>query len=359
MRQAVVAALLAALLGSGCTGPDVASPSEPADPPASSGGSRPSPGLTSPAPSSPAPSAPAPSSSAGETVVHPVSLPALFTKRYDGRGLRLGEVLVRADAYTQQAVTYRGDGLRISGILNLPSGPGPHPVLVLAHGYIDPDVYVTGQGLRREQDWLASAGYAVLHVDYRNHAGSSRDPRADLRLRIDYTVDVINAVHAIRSSGLRQLDGERVGLVGRSLGGGVVYNVLSVAPGLVDAAVVFAPVSSRAEDNFDRWIRRDPGRAGLARSVIGRYGAPERNRRFWRELSPRTYFDRVTEPLLIHHGTADESCPIRWSRQSFTALRRAGVRARMFVYPGEQHAFGPAWPTSMRRTVRFLDRHLS
>lgn len=355
MRRAVAATLLTVLLASGCTGSDGASGPSTSAPPSGSATSPPA-GSSASGPSpAPSPTAPSP---VGESDVHPVSLPALFAKAYDGHGLRLGEVLLRTDAYTQHAVTYRGDGLRISGILNLPHGAGPHPVLVLAHGYIDPDIYVTGQGLRREQDWLARAGYAVLHVDYRNHAGSSRDPRADLRLRIDYTVDVVNAVRAVRSSGLRRLDGRRVGLVGRSLGGGVVYNVLTVAPGLVDAAVVFAPVSSRAEDNFDRWIRRDLGRADLARSVIRRYGAPERNRRFWREVSPRAYFARITEPVLIHHGTADESCPIRWSHRSLAALERAGVRARMFVYPGEQHAFGPAWPTSMRRTVRFLDRHL-
>ena len=80
----------------------------------------------------------------------PVSLP-LFGKRYDGR--RLGrEVLVRTDAYTQRAVTFRSDGLTISGVMNIPNGRGPFPVLVLAHGYIDPAIYVTGQGLRREQD---------------------------------------------------------------------------------------------------------------------------------------------------------------------------------------------------------------
>jgi dipeptidyl aminopeptidase/acylaminoacyl peptidase len=198
----------------------------------------------------------------------------------------------------------------------------------------------------------------VLHVDYRNHAGSDDDPRADQRLRLDYAVDVANAVRAVRRSRLGFVDPERVGLLGRSMGGGVVYNVLAAAPGLVDAAVVFAPVSSRASDNFNRWVRDDPGRSELSRRIIRAYGAPERRPAFWREASARTYFDRVTEPVLIHHGTADESCPIRWSRASYAALDRAGVDARLFVYPGEPHAFIAAWPTSMRRTVRFFERHL-
>jgi dipeptidyl aminopeptidase/acylaminoacyl peptidase len=306
---------------------------------------------TPPAPTTAQPSAAAP------TVEHPVSLPALMAKEYDGRRLRLGRVLARTSDYTRRAVTYRSGELRISGIMNVPEGRGPFPVLVLLHGYIDPDVYVTGQGLMREQDYLARAGYVVLHTDYRNHAGSDDDPAAEGRLRLGYTEDVVNAVLAVKRSGLPFLDGERVGLLGRSMGGGVTYNTLVAQPGLVDAAVVFAPVSSRTADNFNRWIRND--RDELAAQIIDRYGAPEDDPAFWRAASPRPYFDRITEPLLIHHGTADESCPIRWTRATYAALQREGKKARLFVYEGEAHAFGPQWPLSMRRTVRFLDRHLA
>ncbi len=359
-RPATWLAALALLLVAACTGEETPGPApdtsgESSDAPTTSSAT--SPGV---APTTPIPSE-VPSDSPAEDAEppHPVSVPALFdASRYDGSRLRLGDVLVRTDAYTQRAVTYRGDGLTISGVLNLPRGRGPFPVLVLAHGYIDPAVYVSGQGLRREQDWLARAGYATLHVDYRNHASSDRDPRADLRLRLGYTVDVVNAVRAVRRSGLRRLDGDRVGLLGRSMGGGVVYNVLAAQPGVVGAAVVYAPVSSLAADNFDRWIRGAPERSALSRRIIRRYGAPERNRRFWRQASPRTYFDRITEPLLIHHGTADESCPLRWSRASHAALKRAGVDARLRIYPGEPHAFIAAWPRSMRRTVRFFEKQL-
>lgn len=315
-------------------------------------------------PSSPATSArptpsPAPSATASPRPVNPVSVPALFDRSYDGRGLRLGPVLARTDAYTSYTVTYRSGPLRISGKLDVPRGRGPHPAVVLAHGYIDPAIYVNGQGMRREQDWLARAGYVVLHVDYRNHAGSSKDPAADRRLRLGYTVDVVNAVKALRGTTDVAVDDDRIGLVGRSMGGGVVYNVLVAQPGLVDAAVVFAPVSSRTADNFDRWIRGDPGRSVLADRIAREHGLPEDSPRFWREVSPRPYFDRITEPVLIHHGTADESCPIRWSRATFRAMKAAGVDARMYTYPGEPHAFVADWPLSMRRTTAFLRANLT
>ena len=288
---------------------------------------------------------------------HPVSLRALMARDYDGRGLRVGPVLLRTDAYTRHAVTYRSGDLRISGIMNIPDGRGPFPALVLNHGYIDPSYYVTGQGLAREQDFLARAGYVVLHTDYRNHAGSDNASATERRLRLGYTIDVINAVLAIKRSSLPYLDGERVGLLGRSMGGGVTYNALVVRPGLVDAAVVYASVSSRTADNFDRWIRGE--RPGLSRAIIDEYGSPERSPEFWRGVSPYTYFDRITEPILIHHGTIDDTCPLRWTRRTVAELHRLDKDVRLRLYEGEGHTFYSNWTLSIRRSVAFFDRELT
>lgn len=308
-------------------------------------------------PASPdAPSVSEPPQRSNAAPPHPISLPSLMAKTYDGRGLRLRQELLRTDAYTRYAITYRSGRLRISGIMNVPHGRGPFPALVLNHGYIDPDVYVTGQGLAREQDYLAREGYVVLHTDYRDHAQSDPTPGAERHLRLGYTVDVINAVLALKRSRLAAIDGDRVGLLGRSMGGGITYNALVVQPGLVDAAVVFASVSSHTADNFDRWIRTE--RPDLARRIITAYGSPEQRPEFWRGVSPYTYFDRITEPILVHHGTVDGTCPIAWTRDTVRELRRLGKDVRLHTYPGEGHTFYSGWPLSMRRTVAFLDRQL-
>ncbi|MGW1951292.1 alpha/beta hydrolase family protein [Streptomyces sp. NPDC001920] len=286
----------------------------------------------------------------------PVSIPALIQREHRGSDLRLGAVRLRTAAYTQYAVTYESNGLTISGIMNVPRGDGPFPALVLAHGYIDPDVYTTGQGMPREQDLLARNGYVVLHTDYRNHAGSDDDPDNDVNLRLGYTEDVIAAAHALRSAARPHVDDERIGLMGRSMGGGVVYNTLVVAPGLFDAAVVFAPVSSRPEENIDRFQR--PEDDPIVAEIEAAHGTPEQNPEFWRQVSPVTYADRVTEPLQIHHGTADTSCPLAWSKRTAAAFEAAGKDVELRTYPGEGHTFGPRWPDSMEVTMAFFERHL-
>jgi dipeptidyl aminopeptidase/acylaminoacyl peptidase len=277
---------------------------------------------------------------------HPVSLQAMMTKKYDGRNLRLGRVLARNSAYTRYYVTYQSGSLTISGIMNVPRTPGKHPALVLNHGHIDPAIYTNGRGLMREQDYLARRGYVVLHTDYRGHAQSSDDPQEGVDMRLGYTEDAINAVLALRTS--PSVDPNRIGMLGRSMGGGVTYNAMVAQPGLIKA------VSADAEDNFNRWMRKD---RPIGTTILRAYGEPARNRAFWRNVSAINFFDRVTEPLLIHHGESDSTCPIAWSREALAALKAAGKTASMYTYPGEEHAFGPAWPTSMARTVAFLKQH--
>ena len=287
---------------------------------------------------------------------HPVSLPALMGGGFDGHDLRPGQVLAATDAYTKYAATYRGGGLSVSGVLYVPTGPGPFPGIVLNHGYIDPEVYVTGQGLQIEQDYLARSGFVVLHTDYRNHAGSDRDPDNDLRLRLGYTEDTINAVLALRRSGLPGLDPERIGMLGRSMGGGVTLNALVVQPDVVDAAVIYASVSSNTVENHQKWTRGQS--PGLAAQIETTYGSPEANPQFWVEASSRTFADRIGVPVLVHHGTSDTTCPIEWADATVGALQQAGTDVTYLRYPGEGHAFSAAWADSMATTVAFFRQHL-
>ncbi len=297
--------------------------------------------------------------------VPPVSVLGLAQQRHRGDRLRLGAVRERTARYTSYDVTYRSrsttpggeESLRISGVLNVPRGPGPFPAVVLAHGYIDPAVYVRGQGMTRERGYLADRGYVALHVDYRNHAESDDDPRAALRMRLGYTADVINAVKALRAARL-PVDDERVALFGRSMGGGVVLKALVAEPGLVRAAAPWASVSSLEGQNYDRFIRPDDGDADLRERLARRWGTPERSPRFWRQNSSRPYFDRITEPVLMVHGRRDDTCPPGWASATERALVRAGVDTRLVWYD-DGHAFGPAFTAAMDRTVRFFDRQLA
>ena len=284
------------------------------------------------------------------------SIPIAMTREYDGRNLKIRKKLSENSAYTRYQATYKSGDLKICGILIEPKGKGPFPMVVLAHGYIDPKVYVTGQGFRREQDWLPRNGYGVLHVDYRNHACSDKDPKSDVNMRLGYAEDVINAGLAIRNSDLPWIDNDRVAVLGRSMGGGVTYQALAIAPGVFDAAITYASVSSNAADNFNRWQRNN---YDIGDKILAKYGEPKDNPDAWRQMSSRSYFFRITEPVLSFHGTADDTCEISWARATKRALDEAGVDNELVEYKGAGHYFYSPWNNSINRVGKFLDKHLA
>jgi dipeptidyl aminopeptidase/acylaminoacyl peptidase len=101
-----------------------------------------------------------------------------------------------------------------------------------------------------------------------------------------------------------------------------------------------------------------PNRPDAVRGLFARFGTPRENPAFYRGLSSRTYFDRVTEPVLALHGAVDGTCPPVWSRTTERFLRGAGADSRLVTYPGEDHTFYARWQDSIVRTVAFLRRHL-
>lgn len=296
-------------------------------------------------------------SSVLEQIPSDLSLTHFARMRLAGTGLTLSAVLDDNAAYTRHAVEYWSNGLKISGILNIPKGQGPFPLLMLNHGYIATSVYTRGRGLKREQDYLARQGFAVFHSDYRGHAESDESP--DVRdvydAAIEYSMDVINAVNAVRAAKLPTIDASRVGMLGHSMGGGVTLNILTMHPEMIDAAVLYAPVNADAWENFNRWwTMRDE--SDRTREVLGtRTDNPEN----WDHLSSQTYLRNIDDPVLLFQGSNDKDVPKAWSDDLSAELKALAKDITYVEYEGEGHEYSFQWNDFMRRTAEFFMEHLT
>ncbi|MDT5018010.1 MAG: uncharacterized protein QOD39_4170, partial [Mycobacterium sp.] len=78
-----------------------------------------------------------------------------------------------------ERVDFRSRGTRCAAWLTLPSGPGPHPAVVLVHGLGATHDMMLGQ----YEQHFAAAGIATFAFDYLNTGASDGTPRQHISMR--------------------------------------------------------------------------------------------------------------------------------------------------------------------------------
>jgi uncharacterized protein len=136
------------------------------------------------------------------------------------------------------------DGLTLRGWLTTPDGEGPHPTVVVVHGFSA----VKEQTLDRFADTLAAAGLASLVYDNRNLGASDGEVRQD----IDPVAQLRDMRTAITFAESRpEVAAGRIGIWGSSYSGAHVLQVAAVDR-RVRAVVSQVPLVSGWR-NVQRW----------------------------------------------------------------------------------------------------------
>jgi len=282
----------------------------------------------------------------------PYTIRALRNAAPRGRAFKIGQLLLKTDAYEKHAISYQSGDLAISGVMNIPLAVPPEggfPVLILNHGLIPSEIYFSGRGSKREQDFFARHGYITIHPDYRGLSSSSPSTNAHHDFYVGYTEDVAALIDALGELASPLMNLKRLGMWGHSMGGGIAARVAVLRPE-VRAYVLFAPISADAEDNFYELAKEE---VAWLHDAYGAEGAPA-----YREISPTTFFKDVSAPMQIHHGTADKDVPLDFSKKIFNALTHERKKAELYTYAGEGHEFGGAWFLAAERALQFFDHHL-
>ncbi len=269
-------------------------------------------------------------------------------KRYEGSDIVLYGKFGESPEYTAYLIFYSSEGLRISGMMNVPKGGGRYPVIIMCHGYIHPDKYATGNDTWQEADYLVRRGYITIAPDYRSHAASDNGTSF---FHIGYAEDVLNLIGSLDS--LKEADTSRIGIWGHSMGGGVALKAAVVSK-KVDAVAVFGSVSADESVNYLYGMGNGPGAGGA------KLGSPQSKENWiaYRRVSSINYLERIPA-LSIHHGKADSIVPYQWSEDLFKEAQEDGIEAELFLYPGAEHTFfGADWDLALERTADFFDTYV-
>ncbi len=280
------------------------------------------------------------------------TIEALRARPAAGSAFAVGQEVAAGSGYKKFSVSYRSGALTISGVMNVPTGAVPasgFPVLILNHGLIHPEIYFSGRGSKREQDFFARHGYITVHPDYRGLASSSPNTAVHHDFYVGYSEDVSNLVDALKTAHLPYLDTNRIGMWGHSMGGGITARVMVLRHD-IKAFVLFAPISADAEDNF---YELTPEEIDYLHQTYGPAGAE-----IYKKISPLMYFGDVAAPVQIHHGTVDTAVPISFSEKMYATLRQYGKEVEFYTYAGQKHEFIEAWPLAVERSLQFFDKYV-
>lgn len=274
----------------------------------------------------------------------------------NGRARRFAAINPALDGKPLSAVTaisYAArDGLKIDGYLTLPAGRDAHdlPLIVMPHG---------GPFARDGWDYdpwvqyLAGRGYAVLQPNYRGSTGFGRAmiARGDGEWGRGMQDDVDDGVAWLAKRGT--IDAKRVCIMGASYGGYAAMWAAARDQHLYRCAISYAGISDvRAQLDFDHKTFNERAFRAWRHRIQGKAASLE-------AISPVTYAAGVTMPILIAHGTADQTVPVDQSERLHDALTRAGKAHAFVEYQGEDHTMrDPANEADfLARVGRFLDAH--
>lgn len=256
----------------------------------------------------------------------------LVGREYGGGEIEIMDVLSDDVFFTKYIIRYQSDGLWIYGFVNIPKGEGPLPVIVVIHGYIDPEIYTTIDYTTRYADDLARRGFVVFHPNLRNYPPS--DDGENL-FRVGMAIDILNLINIIQNqvqaSGINlKIDGDQIGLWGHSMGGGIATRVMTVNQE-IKAVVLYAAMSGDELKNFKAiniWSDGERGNDELNFPVAK-----------LDEISPEYHLDQITAAVSIHHGLADELVPAEWSTKTCELLKALKKDVECNYYSEMPHTF--------------------
>lgn len=271
--------------------------------------------------------------------------------------IQIGEIIEEKDDFTSYVFYFYVDGEKVSGMLNIPKEAGGYPIIVMVRGYVDQATYETGMGTRRGAEYLASNGFITISPDFLGYGESDMPSENVFEQRFQtYTtlLTLLNSIQnispAFTSKSLEfQILPEKVGIWAHSNGGQIALTALEVTQKAYPTAL-WAPVSKPFPYSILYYTDEAEDHGKALRKNLAEF----EKEYDVEEYSFVNYLDRITAPLQLHQGTADDAVPVKWTDELSEKLKKLDKEIEYFTYPGADHNLMPnGWNPAIERAEKF------
>jgi dipeptidyl aminopeptidase/acylaminoacyl peptidase len=239
------------------------------------------------------------------------------------------------------------DGYTLHGYLTLPLGRGDGkrvPLVALSHGGPQSrDIW----GFDEEVQFLAALGYGVLQVNYRGSTGFGAEHELANTIEVagKSVDDVVDGIRWAVEQGYA--DPKKIVAYGASYGAYISIALATRYPDLPAATIGFAGVY-----DWEAYYREitNPWRQSDARAEVYRLGSDyyldvRKNAERYRAVSPVHFSQDVRCPVLLYHGSLDQTVRISQTQAMGKALRDAGKTVELMRDSDAVHGFTTAGQT--------------
>jgi dipeptidyl aminopeptidase/acylaminoacyl peptidase len=231
-----------------------------------------------------------------------------------------------------------------------------YPAVVAVHGgfhfSLDEEFFGYIERLVRE-------GYVVAFPEYRGSRGYGKEWYDAQQYGAGDVDDVLAAANHLANKPF--VDGNRLGIVGRSRGGMITLLAIEKQPKRFQAAV---DVVGLADFLMYMAYKPEYRRQEVAKEPHFK-GMPFDNLQAYVDASPIMHVEKIETPLLVHATTFDRTVPhVLHSERLVEALKahKKKYEYKLYERAAGGHAFSegdtPEAVDSLNRIVSFLDRHL-
>lgn len=148
--------------------------------------------------------------------------------------------------------------------------------------------------------------------------------------RLNVITDIRDCADFIKKNWAKNGVAPKVGITGGSYGGYSTLVGLSMFADSYDAGLAIVGMSS-----LITFIENTaPYRRALR---MNEYGDPSKDRETMLKLSPVTYIDKVTKPLMIAHGATDPRVPVGEAVQFYETVQKNNKNSKLVIFPDEGH----------------------
>jgi uncharacterized protein len=256
--------------------------------------------------------------------------------------------------YTAEEVRLTGPDGVLGGTLTKPIGARgrlPAVVTITGSGQQDRDEYIPFAGgirlYRQVADTLSRRGIAVLRLDDRGLGASGGSPAK--ATTADFADDIRAAIAYLRSR--RDIDPDRIGLIGHSEGGVIAPMIAATDPRLKAIVVMAGPAErgieiSMAQNKYivDHDTTLTPARRDSVLRVARAALDPSKQTvpwvRFFMAYDPATAAKHVKAATLILQGANDRQVPADQAEKLAALIRSGGnTDVTVDVIPSTNHLF--------------------